>query len=287
MIKSDLIDGAIPDIGLRCPDCDYSLTGLTVRYCPECGEPFVLSDLLPEVLEESASARRWQLERMVAASRLIVPTKLVRWLADLPRLTPTTAMGVMRQLERDENASLSIEHAKRLLERDPDEELYDWSNLPPPRFTGKELPIPDFGLACAECGEPLAGWHKFDCPECATPADLPATVPDRPFVRAYRSPRLEQVRMAKLILDTNHVPNRLGNESLQMAMGELPFVQISSEVLVPNSHYFDALYTLHHDWPESGAASADEWTCHECGEICPGTFEVCWNCSAEREQLEA
>ena len=26
--------------GLRCPDCGYSLAGLTQMECPECGEPF-------------------------------------------------------------------------------------------------------------------------------------------------------------------------------------------------------------------------------------------------------
>jgi hypothetical protein len=224
---------------------------------------------------------------MVNASGLIVPAKLVRWLADQPRLTPHAAMGIIRQLNRDESASLSLEHAKQLLDRDPDDKLYDWSNLPAPTYTGAELPIPDFGLACAQCGESLAGWQKFDCPECGTPADLQATVPDRPFVRVYRSPKSEHVRMAKLILDTNLVPNQLGNENLQMALGELPFVYVSSEVLVPRSHYFDALYALRHDWPQPTAVSAEEWHCSECDETSPATFDICWNCAAERPAPKA
>ena len=281
--KYDPFNGAIPDIGLHCPHCDYSLTGLTVRYCPECGEPFVLSDLLPEVLEESVAARRWQLDRMVADSGIDAPPELLDWLAEEDHLTPSTAMGVVRQLHRDEAAELSIEHARQWLERDPDAELYDWSNLPAPRYTGAELPIPDFGLACAECGCPLAGWTRFECPDCATPVDLPAMLPDKPMICVYRAPQWDQGRMVKLILDTNNVPCRLANDALAHAYGEIPMLTGYNEVLVPRSHYFDALYTLRHDWPEGPAVSADEWSCPECGERCPGTFELCWNCSAERQ----
>lgn len=33
--------GPVPaDLRLRCVECDYDLTGLTARICPECGEPF-------------------------------------------------------------------------------------------------------------------------------------------------------------------------------------------------------------------------------------------------------
>jgi len=38
--------GAIPDIGLVCPKCRYSLTGLVSRACPECGGAFSFADLV-------------------------------------------------------------------------------------------------------------------------------------------------------------------------------------------------------------------------------------------------
>jgi hypothetical protein len=38
-----------------CPNCDYILTGLVERRCPECGEPFTLSDARWHARERSSS----------------------------------------------------------------------------------------------------------------------------------------------------------------------------------------------------------------------------------------
>lgn len=37
---------AVPDWGLECPRCRYSLRGLTSRVCPECGTPFLVAELI-------------------------------------------------------------------------------------------------------------------------------------------------------------------------------------------------------------------------------------------------
>lgn len=36
-----------------CPTCDYNLTGLTSRRCPECGEPFTLIDARRTAIDKS------------------------------------------------------------------------------------------------------------------------------------------------------------------------------------------------------------------------------------------
>ncbi len=41
-----------------CPNCDYNLTGLTRRRCPECGEPFTLSDARGAATALSEPVRR-------------------------------------------------------------------------------------------------------------------------------------------------------------------------------------------------------------------------------------
>jgi len=40
--------GALPAMGLTCPTCDYSLTGLTEQRCPECGAPFDVATFIRE-----------------------------------------------------------------------------------------------------------------------------------------------------------------------------------------------------------------------------------------------
>ena len=46
-----------------CPNCDYNLTGLIERRCPECGEPFDLGEARFrgfELSEGGASLRHWE-----------------------------------------------------------------------------------------------------------------------------------------------------------------------------------------------------------------------------------
>jgi len=49
-----------------------------------------------------------------------------------------------------------------------------------------QLPIPDWGLACPQCGYPLRGLPSHRCPECGTEFDVPSMI--RPWTR-LRDPR--------------------------------------------------------------------------------------------------
>jgi len=42
-----------------CPNCDYNLTGLTSRRCPECGEPFTIPDARIHASDQSPAMRRF------------------------------------------------------------------------------------------------------------------------------------------------------------------------------------------------------------------------------------
>ena len=45
-IKNDRCKHPIPDIGLECPTCGYSLTGLLEERCPECGDGFCIEQFM-------------------------------------------------------------------------------------------------------------------------------------------------------------------------------------------------------------------------------------------------
>lgn len=50
----------VPAVPLHlCPSCDYNLTGLTARRCPECGEPFTLPDARDRGVEKAVGFRRY------------------------------------------------------------------------------------------------------------------------------------------------------------------------------------------------------------------------------------
>jgi len=42
------LDAPLPDYGLRCRQCGYTLAGITRLQCPECGDPFALDDYIPD-----------------------------------------------------------------------------------------------------------------------------------------------------------------------------------------------------------------------------------------------
>ncbi len=47
------------DEGLRCPECEYNLTGLVHDVCPECGQPFDREKLLAELAGVPAAIPIW------------------------------------------------------------------------------------------------------------------------------------------------------------------------------------------------------------------------------------
>ena len=54
-------DGPIPQHPLHlCPYCDYNLTGLTSRRCPECGQEFTLSEARHRAFDFSAAGQQLQ-----------------------------------------------------------------------------------------------------------------------------------------------------------------------------------------------------------------------------------
>ena len=63
-------DAPIPQRPLHlCPNCDYNLTGLTSRRCPECGQPFTIADARERGFELSASGQEFR--RSIRADRAV------------------------------------------------------------------------------------------------------------------------------------------------------------------------------------------------------------------------
>jgi len=161
-----------------------------------------------------------------------------------------------------------------------------WTRLREPWFSGRELPVPDFGLSCLRCGADLVGAKRQACPACGEPFDLAARQPrdawflvDESVARDVPLPALES------LLASEYVPyfRERGKLLREIYMG--PSV-LAARLRVPREFYFDVLYLVRRASLEMQrvrhARHAPGWRCRRCGESVPAHFEVCWNCQSPR-----
>lgn len=163
-----------------------------------------------------------------------------------------------------------------------------WTRLRPPRFTGHELPFPDFGLDCAACGAPLAGARRFCCASCGEAFDPERGRPRREWFvldRAICEP-LPVVGVQALLADEAVPFIPVGERGpWEVFMGQGP---MQDRVRVPREFYFEVLWLLQearHKVARVQAAPGKDWTCASCGESNPGHFEICWKCQAARSEV--
>lgn len=209
-MEIDLQQLPIPDWGLTCPNCAYSLCGLPSHRCPECGTEI-----------------------------------------EVPALVRT------------------------------------WTRLRAPRFTGQELPLPDFGLACSECGEPLAGARQFACPQCTTSFDPQAARPAREwFLLDHEDCGTLMMPAVVAMLAHERVPYaEVGENALRQIYGMASMT--AARIRVPSEFYFEVRWLLQAAKMDVAKVREDAgetvpWPCPACGEENPAHFEVCWKCESGR-----
>ena len=146
-----------------------------------------------------------------------------------------------------------------------------------PTFTGRERPLPDFGLTCDHCEEPLAGAVANACPACGQDFDLAAIVPKGGWVNIGDFVPASVAVVAKTLLYDAEIPYLVDNSAVDEVVGSFK----SSRLRVPREFFFDALNVLATS-VEAGPDMREDWTCPSCNESVPAGFEVCWNCNAAR-----
>lgn len=161
-----------------------------------------------------------------------------------------------------------------------------WHRLREPRFTGHELPLPDFGLLCHACRYPLAGAARRACPDCGAPFDPESIRPRRTWFIVDQS-LCGDVSLAGLepLLATECVPHMRAHGKLLAEIYGVANI-VGSRLLVPAEFYFELLWLLRRSVKEIEQVRqhpGSPWTCPNCGEEVPHHFNVCWNCEQPRE----
>jgi|ERR1043166_3094894 hypothetical protein len=157
------------------------------------------------------------------------------------------------------------------------------------------LPIPDLGLRCLSCGYLLAGLPSHVCPECGRKIKIEEHIPPGDWPLVFLDGSVVKVTPAvSSLMKTYQIPHMpiipsSGSEEIGAAFGQGHASNLSSELRVPRHCFFDAIDLLRRQMlgepmpePPELIPAQHDWNCGKCGEENPATFDVCWNCQAER-----
>ncbi len=94
--------------------------------------------------------------------------------------------------------------------------------------------------------------------------------------RVYTAATLPVAHLIMQQLESVGINARVFNENAQGAIGELPVTDTWPDVWIVQNHQSRAARAVIECYESS---SENELLCNACGEISPGRFEVCWQCS--------
>jgi predicted RNA-binding Zn-ribbon protein involved in translation (DUF1610 family) len=169
---------------------------------------------------------------------------------------------------------------------DMSEVVKPWHRLRDPRFTGHELPFPDFGLQCSACDRPLAGATTWKCPGCGVEFDPEPIRPERKWLLVDQ-PMCGEVPLAgvEVLLAAERVPYTRAQGKLVSEIYGVTQI-IGARLLVPREFFFEVLWLIRRaaqDIEHVRQQPGEDWTCPNCGEQVPAHFDVCWNCETSRD----
>ena len=90
-----------------------------------------------------------------------------------------------------------------------------------------------------------------------------------------------ELQMLRAILAEAGIECLIRNESLAVAMGEIPVSECFPELWVLNDSDYDRAAAIIAEWRSSpDTVEATPWVCPSCGETIEGQFGACWKCGS-------
>tara|TARA_B100000131_G_scaffold281375_1_gene287899 strand:+ start:388 stop:711 length:324 start_codon:yes stop_codon:yes gene_type:complete len=102
------------------------------------------------------------------------------------------------------------------------------------------------------------------------------------FIKLYKAADANEAYFIKGLLEKYSIHANLIGEGLSIAIGELPLEVKQVDIFVPKNRFDRAKQIINNYEKGLKQQSNEKWKCINCKKINPESFEICWNCSREK-----
>ena len=104
------------------------------------------------------------------------------------------------------------------------------------------------------------------------------------YKKIYSAANATEAHLIQGLLECQSIETSLSGESLSTAWGGLQTDFNEVEILVDEEKYTEAVEIIanYEEILRQPVQDGQSWECEECQKVNPDTFEICWNCQANR-----
>ena len=105
--------------------------------------------------------------------------------------------------------------------------------------------------------------------------------------KVFEHPAFHEVGHCESILNSHGIATTIKNQNVSSLSGEVPYAAAFPELWVLEDGTYDQAIALLRDYHDTARQNATrpDWKCSHCGESVPGTFDSCWHCGHDREDV--
>ncbi len=102
--------------------------------------------------------------------------------------------------------------------------------------------------------------------------------------KVFEHPAFHEVGHCESILNSHGIATTIQNQDVSSLSGEVPYAAAFPELWVLEDSTYDQAIALLKDYHDGASqnASRPDWTCANCSESVPGSFDSCWHCGRDR-----
>ena len=104
------------------------------------------------------------------------------------------------------------------------------------------------------------------------------------YKEVYSAANVTEAHLIQGLLERGSIETNLSGENLSTIWGGLRTDFSQVDILVDEEKYAEAVEIIsnYEEILKQPAQDGKSWQCEECNNVNPETFEICWNCQANR-----